>query len=535
MPAYLTDLITVVKAKGTRDVIEGFKKSDYSTVHSYKGVEVIEDAGGATRIKKGQEKPLYGSDEPSYHEVEMEIRPGEYVKDKKGKMIKTQDEYVEYTAKPDRDGKLKDVDEYIDEMDHLDLKEIADEIDTLVIKKASGGLAQLARPGYQHGSRQPGLETSTSAAKQEAQQQDIRDVQRAMADQGGGDAEAYVREHERIPSPIIKREVQGPLPFEKDSAKKFVYDKLTKRMVSQKFTDFAQQNKKVFNTAERILQALKVDEETYNEALGHLQMKGVTTEYGATRELKDYLAAKGYDISNVPLGPFTGGAVETTLGPLTLEAQIKDDELKYEAALSFENKGPESTSGIGGLTGEGPSRWKEKSTFDKLTKDLSGNIVYDENLAGQLAYDKGIFGTDLNLSDAQWNAFLQSEDEKKKIGVRGIGPTVSGFEGKVGPFTGKYDLASNKYNVGIDQALTESGNLRFKSDYDSDDKWNAGIYGNWTWGKNPNERFTRPLQQEQTETERLLRLNLNKLKTTLNAKGGRVGMGKGGVAHLLGE
>ena len=54
MPAYINDLITVVKAKGTRDIVEGFKKTDYSTVHSYKGVEVIEDASGGTRIKKGR-------------------------------------------------------------------------------------------------------------------------------------------------------------------------------------------------------------------------------------------------------------------------------------------------------------------------------------------------------------------------------------------------------------------------------------------------------------------------------------------------
>ena len=56
-------------------------------------------------------------------------------------------------------------------------------------------MAQLARPGYQHGSRQPGLETSTSAAKQEAQQQEIRDLQQTMAERGGGDAQAYVSEH----------------------------------------------------------------------------------------------------------------------------------------------------------------------------------------------------------------------------------------------------------------------------------------------------------------------------------------------------
>ena len=142
MPAYVTDLIEVVKAKGTKDFVEGFKRSDYSTVHSYKGVDVIEDTAGNTRIKQGKETSLYGSDEPAYHEIEMEIRKGEWIeptKTKKG--IKTTDEYVEYTAKPDMDGKLKDVDEYIDEMDHLELKEIADEVDTLVIKKASGGLA----------------------------------------------------------------------------------------------------------------------------------------------------------------------------------------------------------------------------------------------------------------------------------------------------------------------------------------------------------------------------------------------------------
>jgi len=141
MPAYLTDLIEVVKAKGTRDVIEGFKKSDYSTVHRYKGVEVIDDPSGATRIKKGTETPLYGSDEPAYHETHIEITKGEYVKNKQGKMVKEGDEYFEGTVRPDRDGKMKDIDEFIDDVDHLELKEIADEVDTLIIKKASGGLA----------------------------------------------------------------------------------------------------------------------------------------------------------------------------------------------------------------------------------------------------------------------------------------------------------------------------------------------------------------------------------------------------------
>ena len=68
-------------------------------------------------------------------------------------MVKEGDEYVEYTAKPDMDGKLKDVEEYIDDMDHLDLKKIADEVGDVYYenvnitgklkrpKKASGGLA----------------------------------------------------------------------------------------------------------------------------------------------------------------------------------------------------------------------------------------------------------------------------------------------------------------------------------------------------------------------------------------------------------
>ena len=154
MPKYIYDLIEVVKAKGTKDFIEGFKKSDYSTVHSYKGVDVIEHPSGATTIKKQHEGGgTYTTDEgidESFdgitHEIEMEIRKGDYVKNKAGKMVKEGDEYVEYTAKPDMDGKLKDVEEYIDDMDHLDLKEIADEIDTLIIKKtkkASGGLAYM--------------------------------------------------------------------------------------------------------------------------------------------------------------------------------------------------------------------------------------------------------------------------------------------------------------------------------------------------------------------------------------------------------
>ena len=58
--------------------------------------------------------------------------------------IKTADEYVEGTVRPDMDGKMKDFEEGLDDAAHLEFKKIADEVDTLIIKKtkkASGGLA----------------------------------------------------------------------------------------------------------------------------------------------------------------------------------------------------------------------------------------------------------------------------------------------------------------------------------------------------------------------------------------------------------
>ena len=61
MPTYITDLIEVVKAKGTRDIVEGFKKSDYSTVHRYKGVDVIEDPVGNIKIKSDRGRSGYRS------------------------------------------------------------------------------------------------------------------------------------------------------------------------------------------------------------------------------------------------------------------------------------------------------------------------------------------------------------------------------------------------------------------------------------------------------------------------------------------
>ena len=155
MPAYITDLISVVKAKGTRDIIEGFKKSDYSTVHSYKGVDVTEDALGNIKIKSDRggvaTDPYTGkTHEGISQEHHMQIEKGQMgVKDeglKTQKAFQEPDEYIEGTVRPDMDGKMKDFEEGLDEDVHEFFKEIADEVDTLVIKKtkkASGGLAHL--------------------------------------------------------------------------------------------------------------------------------------------------------------------------------------------------------------------------------------------------------------------------------------------------------------------------------------------------------------------------------------------------------
>jgi len=155
MPTYVTDLIQVVKAKGTKDIIEGFKRSDYSTVHSYKGVDVTEDALGNIKIKSDRggvaTDPYTGkTHEGISQEHHMQIEKGQMgVKDeglKTQKAFQEPDEYIEGTVRPDMDGKMKDFEEGLDEDVHEFFKEIADEVDTLVIKKtkkASGGLAHL--------------------------------------------------------------------------------------------------------------------------------------------------------------------------------------------------------------------------------------------------------------------------------------------------------------------------------------------------------------------------------------------------------
>ena len=156
IPKYAFDLIEVVKAKGTKEIIEGFaRNTPVQKKYTYKGVEVIEDGTGGTSVRKEHTGPAHWVDEAGEgqadegitREVGFEIKEGGYEQignpqfDDAAKSVKLDDEYFEATVRPDSEGKLKDVEEGIDELDHLDLKKIADEAKTLPIrtKKAGGG------------------------------------------------------------------------------------------------------------------------------------------------------------------------------------------------------------------------------------------------------------------------------------------------------------------------------------------------------------------------------------------------------------
>ncbi len=136
-PTYLNDLIAVVRAKGERSTVPGYKGSDYSTKHTYKDIEVIEDPVGNITIKRdieggGQYTDEFGEVETwdgTVKELQMEI--------KKDPEQPKASSYEEATARPDQDGMMEDVEFLIDDADHLELKEIADEINDLIGDAAS--------------------------------------------------------------------------------------------------------------------------------------------------------------------------------------------------------------------------------------------------------------------------------------------------------------------------------------------------------------------------------------------------------------
>jgi len=157
IPKYAFDLIEVVKAKGTKEIMEGpYRKTPPSTKYEYKGVEVTEDGLGNVNVRSDKSgvatDPYTGKTrEGIAQENHMEInRGGMGVKDEgleTQKAFQEPDEYFEGTVRPDRDGKMKDMEEGLDKEIHEFFKEIADEVKDIRPKKASGGRVPLGGGG----------------------------------------------------------------------------------------------------------------------------------------------------------------------------------------------------------------------------------------------------------------------------------------------------------------------------------------------------------------------------------------------------
>jgi len=103
---------------------------------------------GAIDIKKTKEAMIPGGDEAGVsEEVIMTYKPGMADETTKGKRVV--DEYDEYTARPDMDGKMKDVEDGVPDEVVKDGSISKEELEQEIIdqlardKKASGGIAMM--------------------------------------------------------------------------------------------------------------------------------------------------------------------------------------------------------------------------------------------------------------------------------------------------------------------------------------------------------------------------------------------------------
>ena len=107
--------------------------------------ELIEDisSGDKRIIKDRSGVGTYG--DKSFDTIEdrtiMELKKGEYVKNKKGRIIKTKDEYYENQEVAGVDGTFDDVADVADDV----AQEVMEEVGGVAIKKKSGGLATMFR------------------------------------------------------------------------------------------------------------------------------------------------------------------------------------------------------------------------------------------------------------------------------------------------------------------------------------------------------------------------------------------------------
>jgi hypothetical protein len=136
-PAYIFDLAKIIRAKG-KDITKEAQTIERETVKTYKGMDLYESPDGSFRIQA--DIPNKFGDQAKRVEL-MYAKTDEVVdagmdtqKTVKGEI------YEEATVSPDIDGKMKDVDMYIDDRDHSVLEEFVDKEKK---KFKSGGLAYM--------------------------------------------------------------------------------------------------------------------------------------------------------------------------------------------------------------------------------------------------------------------------------------------------------------------------------------------------------------------------------------------------------
>jgi hypothetical protein len=141
-PSYLFDLVKVIREKG-KDITKSAQTIERETVKTYKGVDLYENPDGF-RIKAEGVSPYEGG-----KEIELMYSKTEEVKDlglETQKSFKVTD-YEEVTVRPDPDGKMKDVEFYVDEKDHNKLKKIVEDEKKFKtggrVSLSTGGLAKL--------------------------------------------------------------------------------------------------------------------------------------------------------------------------------------------------------------------------------------------------------------------------------------------------------------------------------------------------------------------------------------------------------
>ena len=152
-PSYFFDLVEKIKLLGVRS--KGFKERSESFRYKDYDMDIDYDTGDI-QIKKTREAMIPGGDEAGIAEESIMVyRPGRADELTKGKT--PPDEYDEYTARPDMDGKMKDVDDGLSENVEKEIMEEVSEgggnVDELTLqeikkgKLASGGRVGLLKGG----------------------------------------------------------------------------------------------------------------------------------------------------------------------------------------------------------------------------------------------------------------------------------------------------------------------------------------------------------------------------------------------------